>query len=62
LGPRQGFERKRTERREQFHALRLGENLDPLNPVVNSYIAEAQPGYLQQTGDPVAAQQVACSQ
>ena len=25
------------ERRDQFHSLRLGENLDPLNPAVNSY-------------------------
>src|SRR4029077_5703729 len=47
------------ERRDQFHSLRLGENLDPLNPAVNSYLAQVQPGYLQQTGDPVAAQQMA---
>src|ERR1700738_406291 len=39
-----------TERREQFHALRLGENLDPLTPAVNSYLAQALPTYLQQTG------------
>jgi MFS transporter, DHA2 family, multidrug resistance protein len=48
-----------TERREQFHALRLGENLDPLNPTVNDYVAQAQPVFLQQTGDPVGAQQMA---
>ncbi|MBV8176606.1 MAG: DHA2 family efflux MFS transporter permease subunit [Verrucomicrobia bacterium] len=48
-----------TERREIFHALRLNENLDPLNPAVNSYIAQAQPDFLQQTGDPAAAQQMA---
>jgi DHA2 family multidrug resistance protein len=48
-----------TERREQFHALRLGENLDPLNPAVTSFLGQAQPGYLQQTGDPVGAQQMA---
>jgi DHA2 family multidrug resistance protein len=48
-----------TERREQFHSLRLGEYLDPLNPAVNSFIAQAQPTYLQQTGDPVGAQQMA---
>src|SRR6266404_2862292 len=47
-----------TERREIFHALRLNENLDPLNPAVNSYIAQAQPGFLQQTGDPAATQQM----
>ena len=33
-----------TERREIFHALRLNENLDPLNPAANSYVAQAQPG------------------
>jgi MFS transporter, DHA2 family, multidrug resistance protein len=48
-----------TERREIFHALRLNENLDPLNPAVNSYIAQAQTGFLQQTGDSAAAQQMA---
>jgi DHA2 family multidrug resistance protein len=48
-----------TERREQFHSLRLGEYLDPLNPAVNSYLAQANPAYLQQTGDPVGAQQMA---
>jgi DHA2 family multidrug resistance protein len=46
-----------TERRAIFHALRLNDNLDPLNPAVNSYVAQAQPGFLQQTGDPTAAQQ-----
>jgi MFS transporter, DHA2 family, multidrug resistance protein len=48
-----------TERREIFHALRLNENLDPLNPAVNSYIAQAQTGFLRQTGDSAAAQQMA---
>src|SRR5215469_9758546 len=48
-----------SERREIFHALRLNENLDPLNPAVNSYIAQVQPGFLQQTGDPAASQQMA---
>ncbi len=48
-----------TERREIFHAVRLNENLDPLNPAANSYIAQTQPGFLQQTGDPAAAQQMA---
>jgi DHA2 family multidrug resistance protein len=47
------------ERRDQFHSLRLGENLDPLNPAVNSYLDQVQPGFLQQTGDPVAAKQMA---
>jgi DHA2 family multidrug resistance protein len=48
-----------SERRDIFHALRLNENLDPLNPAVNSYVAQTQPGFLQQTGDPAAAQQMA---
>lgn len=47
------------ERRDQFHSLRLGENLDQLNPAVNSYLSQVQPGLLQQTGDPVAAKQMA---
>ena len=47
------------ERRDQFHSLRLGENLDPLNPAVNSYLDQVQPSFLQQTGDPVAAKQMA---
>jgi DHA2 family multidrug resistance protein len=47
------------ERRDQFHSLRLGENLDPLNPALNSYLDQAQPVFLQQTGDPVAAKQMA---
>jgi DHA2 family multidrug resistance protein len=47
------------ERRDQFHALRLGENLDSLNPAVNSFVEQAQRVFLQQTGDPVAAKQMA---
>jgi MFS transporter, DHA2 family, multidrug resistance protein len=47
------------ERRDQFHALRLGETLDPLNPAVQSFIEQAQARFLQQTGDPAAAQQLA---
>jgi MFS transporter, DHA2 family, multidrug resistance protein len=39
--------------------LRLGENLDPLNPTVNSFFEQAQTGFLQLTGDPVAARQMA---
>jgi len=48
-----------VQRREQFHALRLGENLDSLNPAVNSYLDQTQPIFLQQTGDPVATKQMA---
>jgi DHA2 family multidrug resistance protein len=47
------------ERREQFHLLRLGENLDVLNPAVKSFLADAGPAFLQQTADPVAAKQMA---
>jgi DHA2 family multidrug resistance protein len=47
------------ERRDQFHTLRLGESLDPLNPAVQSFIEQAQARFLQQNGDPVAAQQLA---
>jgi len=47
------------ERREQFHLLRLGENLDLLNPAVNGFAAQASPLFLQQTADPVGARQMA---
>jgi len=47
------------ERRDQFHTLRLGEFLDPLNPAVTSFLEQARGVFLQQTGDPVAAQQLA---
>jgi DHA2 family multidrug resistance protein len=47
------------ERRDQFHTLRLGEYLDPFNPAVQSFLEQAQSRFLQQTGDPVAAQQLA---
>jgi DHA2 family multidrug resistance protein len=47
------------ERRDQFHALRLGEHLDPFNPAVHSFLEQAQARFLQQTGDPAAAQQLA---
>ncbi len=47
------------ERRDQFHVLRLGESLDPFNPAVASFLEQAQAAFLKQTGDPVAAQQLA---
>jgi DHA2 family multidrug resistance protein len=47
------------ERRLQFHGLRLGEPLDPFNPAVESFLDQARALFLQQTGDPVAAQQLA---
>jgi DHA2 family multidrug resistance protein len=46
------------ERRDQLHSLHLGENLDKLNPVVKSFLEQAQPGFLQETGDPAAAKQM----
>jgi DHA2 family multidrug resistance protein len=47
------------ERRLQFHTLRLGESLDPFNPAVQAFLDQARAQFLQQTGDPVAAQQLA---
>jgi DHA2 family multidrug resistance protein len=47
------------ERRDQFHSLRLGESLDPFNPAVRSFIGQTSGQFLQQSGDPVAAQQMA---
>jgi DHA2 family multidrug resistance protein len=48
-----------TERREQLHSLRLNESLDPFNPAATAFLDQSAPAYLQQTGDPVAAQQMA---
>jgi MFS transporter, DHA2 family, multidrug resistance protein len=47
------------ERRDQLHTLRLGEYLDPFNAAANSFLAHARAFFLQQTADPVAAQQFA---
>ncbi len=47
------------ERRDQVHALRLNESLDPLNPAVNSFLDQSAPVYFQQSGDPVATSQMA---
>ena len=47
------------ERRDQFHVLRLGEYLDSFNASVVSLLDQARGAFLQQTGDPYAAQQVA---
>lgn len=47
------------QRREQFHALRLGEGLDPLNPTVQQLLQDWQNYFLQQTGDVVQAHQLA---
>ena len=50
------------ERRDQFHTLRLGEYLDPFNAAANSFLAQAQAFFSQQTADPVASQQLAWQQ
>jgi DHA2 family multidrug resistance protein len=47
------------ERRDQFHSLRLGEWLDPFNAAAGSFLDQASRGFAQQTGDPVAARQLA---
>jgi DHA2 family multidrug resistance protein len=46
-----------SERRDQFHVLRLGEYLDPFNAAVHSFLAQAQA--LFDTGDPALSQQLA---
>ena len=48
-----------NERRDQFHSLRLGEYLDPFNSAAQSFIGQARAFFLQQTGDPVASEQLA---
>jgi MFS transporter, DHA2 family, multidrug resistance protein len=50
---------KMQERRDQFHNLRLGEWLDPFNAAARSFLDQASGPFLLQTGDPVAAQQLA---
>ena len=47
------------KRREQFHLLRLNENLGVLNPALNGFVTGARQAYLQQTADPVAAKLMA---
>ncbi len=47
------------QRREQFHLSRVGEFLDPLNPYVTSFGAQARAFFYQHTGDPAGSQQMA---
>ncbi len=47
------------ERRLQFHVSRVGEFIDPLNPMVNSYLERARAFFYQQTGDAAGSQQMA---
>jgi DHA2 family multidrug resistance protein len=43
------------ERREQMHASRVGEFIDPLNPHVTSFLKGAQNFFYQHSGDPVGS-------
>src|SRR5262249_35678255 len=47
------------ERRLHFHELRLGESLDPFNPAANSFLDQARAMFLENTGDPAGAEQLA---
>jgi len=48
-------------RREQLHALRLNENLDPLNPPVSNLLTQSQGFFLQHNGDASLSHQMALS-
>src|SRR5262249_3202498 len=47
------------ERREQFHVLRLNENLDALYPAVQQWFERGRRILMQGTGDPVRSQHMA---
>ncbi len=47
------------DHRDQFHTLRLGEYLDPLNPAVRAFLEKTQALFLQQTGDPALSRELA---
>jgi DHA2 family multidrug resistance protein len=47
------------ERRDQFHTLRLGEVIDSFNANIVAFLDQARAVFLQQSGDPSAAQQLA---
>jgi len=47
------------EPRQQFHLSRLGENLGPLNPHVQSFLEQSREYFMQWTGDPARSQQLA---
>ncbi len=46
------------ERQDQFHTLRMNENLDLLNPAVTDFAGRGQAIYFQATGDPAGSQQM----
>jgi DHA2 family multidrug resistance protein len=47
------------ERREQFHALRVNENLDALNQNLHDWLQQARTFFMQQTGDMPLSNQLA---
>ena len=47
------------ERLLQFHSLRLGEDLDPLNPALHAFINQVKGAFLKQTGDPAMSREMA---
>jgi DHA2 family multidrug resistance protein len=47
------------ERREQFHLLRVGESVDPLNPLVQEFLTQAKAYFYQFTGDAPLSLQMA---
>ena len=47
------------ERLDQFHTMRLGEYLDPLNPAVHAFLGHVRTSFLGQTGDPALSQEMA---
>lgn len=47
------------ERRDQFHLARLGENLSPLNPQVQTFYRGADAFFRHRTGDPVHSKEMA---
>jgi DHA2 family multidrug resistance protein len=46
------------ERRQQFHTLRLNENLDVLNPAVYQLLTQARSFFVQYTGDAALSKQL----
>jgi MFS transporter, DHA2 family, multidrug resistance protein len=47
------------DHREQFHTLRLSENLGPFNSAVHSFTEQSQAFLIQQTGDPAVSRELA---
>jgi DHA2 family multidrug resistance protein len=47
------------QRRLQFHNVRVGEFLDPLNPQVSAFLEQAQAKFYSQTGDAALSHQMA---